>query len=57
VAGLISLAAGLIVLFKPAESLKFLLVVLGIYLMLYGLVLAFWAFQARRFTAEAASFS
>jgi uncharacterized membrane protein HdeD (DUF308 family) len=56
-AGLISLAAGLIVMFKPTESLKFLLVVLGIYLMLYGLLLAFWAFQARRFAADAASFT
>jgi len=55
VIGVISLAAGLIVLFKPNESLKFLLVVLGIYLMLYGLALAFWAFQARRFAAQAAS--
>ena len=53
VIGVISLAAGLIVLFKPNESLKFLLVVLGIYLMLYGLVLAFWAFQTRRFVREA----
>ena len=53
VIGVISLAAGLIVLFKPNESLKFLLVVLGIYLMLYGLALAFWAFQARRFAREA----
>ena len=56
-AGLISLAAGLIVMFKPTESLRFLLVVLGIYLMLYGLVLAFWAFQARRYSARAASFT
>ncbi len=53
VAGVISLAAGLTVLFKPHESLKFLLVVLGIYLMLYGVVLAFWALQARRFEARA----
>ena len=53
VIGVISLAAGLIVLFKPNESLKFLVVVLGIYLMLYGLALAFWAFQARRFAREA----
>jgi uncharacterized membrane protein HdeD (DUF308 family) len=53
--GVISLAAGLIVLFKPNESLKFLLVVLGIYLMLYGLALAFWAFQARRFAAAEAA--
>jgi uncharacterized membrane protein HdeD (DUF308 family) len=52
--GVISLAAGLIVLFKPQESLKFLLVILGIYLMLYGLMLVFWAFQARRFAAQAA---
>jgi hypothetical protein len=29
--------------------------VLGIYLMLYGLVLALWAFQAHRFAAQAAS--
>ncbi len=53
--GLISLAAGLIVMFKPKESLKFLLVVLGIYLMIFGLVLAVWAFQARRFGAHAAN--
>jgi uncharacterized membrane protein HdeD (DUF308 family) len=52
VAGVISLAAGLIVMFKPKESLKFVLVVIGVYLMLYGLVLAIWAFQTRRFTAE-----
>ncbi len=52
-AGVISLAAGLIVMFKPKESLKFLLVVLGIYLMLYGLVLAFWAFQTRRLGSRA----
>jgi uncharacterized membrane protein HdeD (DUF308 family) len=57
VAGLISLVAGLIVIFKPTESLKFLLVVLGIYLMLYGLILAFWAIQARRYSAQAARFS
>ena len=55
VIGVISLAAGLIVLFKPNESLKFLLVVLGIYLMLYGLALAFWAFLARRFAREAST--
>jgi uncharacterized membrane protein HdeD (DUF308 family) len=53
VIGVISLAAGLIVMFKPHESLTFLLVVLGIYLMLYGLALAFWALQARRFAREA----
>jgi uncharacterized membrane protein HdeD (DUF308 family) len=51
--GVISLAAGLIVMFKPKESLKFLLVVLGIYLMLYGLLLAIWAFQARSATRAA----
>jgi uncharacterized membrane protein HdeD (DUF308 family) len=55
--GVISLAAGLIVLFKPQESLKFLLVILGIYLMLYGLMLAFWAFQVRRLAAQAADVS
>ena len=53
--GLISLAAGLIVMFKPNESLKFLLVVLGIYLMLFGLLLAVWAFQTRRLGAHAGS--
>src|SRR5215469_10600937 len=53
VIGVISLAAGLIVLFKPNESLKFLLVVLGIYLMLFGLLLAVWAFQTRRLGAHA----
>jgi uncharacterized membrane protein HdeD (DUF308 family) len=53
VLGVISVAAGLIVMFKPKESLKFLLVVLGIYLILYGLVLAFWAFQTRRLGSQA----
>jgi uncharacterized membrane protein HdeD (DUF308 family) len=54
-AGVISLAAGLIVLFKPKESLKFLLVVLGIYLMLYALVLAFGAIQLRRIARHVAA--
>ena len=40
-------------MFKPKESLKFLLVVLGIYLMLYGLLLAVWAFQTRRLGSRA----
>jgi uncharacterized membrane protein HdeD (DUF308 family) len=53
--GVISLAAGLIVMFKPNESLKFLLVILGIYLMLYAVVLAFEAFQLRRITRQAAA--
>src|SRR5215472_9303361 len=53
-AGVISLAAGLIVMFKPHESLKFLLVILGIYLMLYALVLAFGAVQLRRIVKHAA---
>ena len=55
IAGVISLAAGLIVMFKPKESLKFVLVVVGIYLMLYGLLLAVWAFQTRRLGAHAGS--
>jgi len=53
-AGVISLAAGLIVIFKPKESLTFLLVVLGIWLMLYGLLLGIWAFQARRLAKQEA---
>jgi uncharacterized membrane protein HdeD (DUF308 family) len=48
VAGVISLAAGLIVIFEPKASLKFLLVVLGIYLVLYGVLLAVEAMRERR---------
>ncbi len=45
--GVISLGAGLLVIFKPTISLKFLLAVLGAWLMLYGVLLAAWAFRAR----------
>lgn len=46
-AGVISLAAGLLVMFKPTITLKFLLAVLGAWLMLYGILLAVGAFQTR----------
>jgi uncharacterized membrane protein HdeD (DUF308 family) len=51
--GLISLLAGLLVIFKPTISLKFLLAVLGAWLMLYGVLLAAWAFRARNSTSQA----
>lgn len=48
VVGLLSLAAGLIVVFWPAISLTILLAVIGIWLMCYGLMLAFMALGVRR---------
>jgi uncharacterized membrane protein HdeD (DUF308 family) len=48
VAGLFSIAAGCIVLFWPAISLLVLLLVLGIWLIFYGLVLAALAFGLKR---------
>jgi len=52
VAGLFSLAAGLVVLFWPGISLILLLLVLGAWLLLYGVVLAGLAFGLRK-TAKA----
>jgi uncharacterized membrane protein HdeD (DUF308 family) len=46
--GLLSLAAGLVILFWPGISLILLLTVLGAWLLLYGLMLIFLAFQLRR---------
>jgi uncharacterized membrane protein HdeD (DUF308 family) len=51
-AGLISLVAGLLVIFKPTISLKFLLAVLGGWLMLYGVLLAAWAFRTRNAASQ-----
>jgi uncharacterized membrane protein HdeD (DUF308 family) len=48
VIGLFSLAARLIVVFWPAISLTILLAVIGIWLMCYGMMLAFMAFGVRR---------
>ena len=45
VAGLASLAAGLVVMFWPTISLVVLGVILGIWLLLYGVLLAFLAVQ------------
>jgi uncharacterized membrane protein HdeD (DUF308 family) len=47
-AGLISLAAGLFVMFKPTISLTVLLAVLGAWLALYGIILAIMAVRARK---------
>lgn len=47
VVGILSLAAGLIVMFWPAISLTILIVVLGIWLLCYGVLLMFLAFQLR----------
>jgi len=54
-AGLISLAAGLFVMFKPAISLKVLLAVLGAWLVLYGIVLAIMAVRVRNAVDHAAT--
>ena len=47
VTGVLSLAAGLIVMFWPVISLKILLWVMGIWLVAYGVMLAVMAFQVR----------
>ncbi|MGE5131561.1 MAG: HdeD family acid-resistance protein [Gemmatimonadota bacterium] len=54
VVGILSLAAGLIVMFWPAISLTILVVVLGIWLLCYGVLLAFLAFQLRTAARTAA---
>ena len=48
VAGVLSLFAGLIVLFWPAISLTVLVAVIGIWLIVYGLLMAITAFSLRR---------
>jgi uncharacterized membrane protein HdeD (DUF308 family) len=48
VTGLVSLAAGLVILFWPGISLVLLLTVLGAWLLFYGLMLALLAFRLRR---------
>jgi uncharacterized membrane protein HdeD (DUF308 family) len=48
VTGLVSLAAGLVILFWPGISLILLLTVLGAWLLFYGLMLALLAFRLRR---------
>jgi uncharacterized membrane protein HdeD (DUF308 family) len=53
-AGILSLAAGLIVMFWPAISVTILVVVLGIWLLCYGVLLAFLAFQLRAVLKTAA---
>lgn len=45
--GVLSLAAGLVVMFWPSISLNILLWVMGIWLLAYGLMLAVLAFQIR----------
>jgi len=48
VAGLFSLAAGVVVLFWPGISLVLLVTILGAWLLFYGVVLAMLAFRLRR---------
>lgn len=58
IGGLVSLAAGLVILFWPGISLVLLLTVLGAWLIFYGVVLAALAFHLRRDTrADAADSS
>jgi uncharacterized membrane protein HdeD (DUF308 family) len=49
VAGILSLAAGVVVLFWPTISLTVLIAVLGIWLIVYGVLMAITAFSLRRF--------
>jgi uncharacterized membrane protein HdeD (DUF308 family) len=51
--GLLSLAAGLIVMFWPSISLHILLWVMGIWLLAYGLMLGVMAFQIRHIAKTA----
>jgi uncharacterized membrane protein HdeD (DUF308 family) len=53
VMGVLSLAAGLIVMFWPTISLTILLRVLGIWLIFYGVMLAAMAFQIRHIARAA----
>jgi uncharacterized membrane protein HdeD (DUF308 family) len=46
--GALSLAAGLIVMFWPTISLTVLVAVIGIWLLIYGLILGLMAWQVRR---------
>ncbi len=48
VTGVLSLAAGLIVMFWPTISLTVLVFVIGIWLVMYGLIMAVMAWQVRR---------
>jgi uncharacterized membrane protein HdeD (DUF308 family) len=48
VAGILSLCAGMIVLFWPTISLTVLIAVLGIWLLVYGILMAITAFGLRR---------
>lgn len=48
VAGLFSLAAGILVLFWPSISLVLLITILGAWLLFYGVVLAILAFRLRQ---------
>ena len=51
--GVLSLAAGLIVMFWPSISLSILLWVMGIWLLAYGLMLGVMAFQIRHIAKRA----
>jgi uncharacterized membrane protein HdeD (DUF308 family) len=53
--GVLSLAAGLIVMFWPSISLHILLWVMGIWLLAYGVMLAVTAFQVRHVAKAALS--
>jgi uncharacterized membrane protein HdeD (DUF308 family) len=55
VTGVLSLAAGLIVMFWPTISLKILLWVMGVWLLAYGVMLAAMAFQVRHVAKAALS--
>ncbi len=55
VTGVLSLAAGLIVMFWPTISLTILLWVMGIWLLAYGVMLAVMAFQVRHVAKAALS--
>jgi uncharacterized membrane protein HdeD (DUF308 family) len=52
VAGVLSLVAGLIVLFWPTISLTILVAVIGIWLIVYGLVMGVMAYSLRRQGAD-----
>jgi uncharacterized membrane protein HdeD (DUF308 family) len=51
--GVLSLAAGLLLVFWPAETLKVLVTVMGIWLICYGVLLALMAYEVHRIPAAA----
>lgn len=49
--GLISVALGMIIIFRPFESMRFVIVLIGIYALIYGIITVFFSWKTiSRFT-------